>query len=93
MDTLEQHVLKEYPHVWIDTILFFIAVVFVILTAAFSIVARAANLSLWYPLIVLVVPAVIAFFTTRRRNSYYEKLSKVSIYFPLERESSCLLIS
>ncbi|GAA5803142.1 hypothetical protein EDC94DRAFT_605961 [Helicostylum pulchrum] len=74
-NTLDEHILREYPHVWIDTYLFFTAICFVIATAAFSIVARAADLSMWYPLIMLLIPAVIGFITTRRRNKYYKKLA------------------
>lgn len=76
-NTLDKHVLEEYPHVWIDTYLFFTAICFVIATAAFSIVARAADLSMWYPLIMLLIPTVIGFITTRRRNKYYKKLAAV----------------
>lgn len=75
MDALEKHTIKEYPHIWIDTYLFLTAIMFVIATAAFSIIARAANLSMWYPLIMLSVPAVIAYFTTKRRNAYYRRLA------------------
>ena len=77
MDALEKHVYKEYPHIWVDTYLFFTAIVFVIAAAAFSVVARAANLSMWYPLAMLAAPALIAYYTTVRRNAYYKKLSLV----------------
>ncbi|KAI8069128.1 uncharacterized protein B0P05DRAFT_551651 [Gilbertella persicaria] len=73
--TINRHVYREYPHVWIDTYAFLLAVTFVIATAAFSVIARAVDLSMWYPLILLSVPALVAFFTTRRRNSYYRRLS------------------
>ncbi|KAG2207395.1 hypothetical protein INT47_006870 [Mucor saturninus] len=75
IEALDSHVLKEYPHVWLDTYLFFIAICFVIATAAFSIIARAAQISMWYPLIMLLIPATIGFVTTRRRNTYYKKLA------------------
>lgn len=76
---IEQHVAKEYPQIWIDTYLFLIAILLVAVAAAISIVARAANAGLWYPLIILLVPAMIAFFTTRRRNTYYIRLARVSL--------------
>ncbi|EIE81127.1 hypothetical protein G6F46_011744 [Rhizopus delemar] len=76
LDAIEQHVLNEYPQVWLDTYLFLFAIVLVAVAAAISIVARATNLSVWYPLLILLAPAIIAFFTTRRRNSYYVRLSR-----------------
>ncbi|OAD08354.1 hypothetical protein MUCCIDRAFT_182437 [Mucor lusitanicus CBS 277.49] len=76
LKTIDKHVYNEYPHVWVDTYLFLTAIMLVVATAAFSVVARAANLSMWYPLIILVVPIVIGFITTRRRNAYYTRLSK-----------------
>lgn len=77
IETLDFHIFKGYPHVWLDTYLFFIAVCFVIAAAAFSIIARAAQLSMWYPLIMLLIPASIGFITTKRRNTYYKKLAVV----------------
>ncbi|ORE06752.1 hypothetical protein BCV72DRAFT_119542 [Rhizopus microsporus var. microsporus] len=76
LTAIEQHVAKEYPQIWIDTYLFLIAILLVAVAAAISIVARAANAGLWYPLIILLVPAMIAFFTTRRRNTYYIRLAR-----------------
>ncbi|KAI8328932.1 hypothetical protein EDC96DRAFT_452593 [Choanephora cucurbitarum] len=73
--TIDEHVRHKYPHVWIDTYAFVTAVVFVMGTAAFSVIARAAELSMWYPLLLLAVPAFVAFFTTRRKSSYYRRLS------------------
>lgn len=77
LKAIDFHVKSEYPHVFLDTYLFAIAISFVIGTAAFSVAARAINLSMWYPLILLVIPAAIAYITTKRRNAYYGKLSKV----------------
>ncbi|KAI7905993.1 uncharacterized protein BX663DRAFT_498424 [Cokeromyces recurvatus] len=75
MNTINKHIYNEYPHTWIDTYLFIIAVILVIVAAAFSVVARAITLSMWYPLIILIIPAIIAFITTKRRNAYYDRLS------------------
>jgi hypothetical protein len=77
LKAIAYHIETQYPHVWLDTWLFTTAILFVIGTAAFSVAARAIDLSMWYPLILLVVPAVIAYITTRRRNRYYTKLSRV----------------
>lgn len=77
LEALDKHIIEEYPHIWLDTYLFFTAICFVIATAAFSIIARAANLSMWYPLTMLVIPAIVGFITTRRRRTYYKKLATV----------------
>lgn len=77
MQELNSHMYTQYPHIWIDTYLFFTAVMFVIGAATFSIIARAVNLSMWYPLIMLLIPGIIAYFTTKRRNVYYKKLANV----------------
>ncbi|CAO3702516.1 unnamed protein product [Rhizopus stolonifer] len=73
---IEQHISAQYPQVWIDTYLFLAAILLVAVAAAISIVARASDLSVWYPLIILIAPAIIAFFTTRRRNTYYIRLGR-----------------
>jgi hypothetical protein len=81
MQELDTHILNEYPHIWIDTYLFFVAILFVVGAAAFSIIARAVDLSMWYPLIMLLIPGIIAYFTTKRRNVYYKKLARVNITY------------
>lgn len=78
MFAIENNVKTNYPQIWVETYLFIFAVALIIAAAAFSIVARAANLSMWYPLIILLIPVIIAFITTRRRNGYYARLSHVS---------------
>lgn len=78
LTAIDQHVSAQYPQIWIDTWLFLIAILLVALAAAISIVARATDLSVWYPLIILLAPAMIAFITTRRRNTYYIRLGRVS---------------
>ncbi|KAI8644581.1 hypothetical protein BD408DRAFT_383450 [Parasitella parasitica] len=85
LKTIDEHVYKEYPHVWTDTYLFLAAILLVVIAAAFSVVARAANISMWYPLIILVMPIMIGVITTRRRNTYYSRLTK---YY--ESLQSCL---
>ncbi|KAI9253154.1 hypothetical protein BY458DRAFT_522162 [Sporodiniella umbellata] len=76
LESIEQHVLAEFPQVWIETYLFIVAIALVALAAAISIVARATDLSVWYPLLILIAPAIIAFYTTRRRNTYYGRLGQ-----------------
>ncbi|KAI8334361.1 hypothetical protein BC941DRAFT_504277 [Chlamydoabsidia padenii] len=75
--TISKLVRTSYPQVWIDSILFFTAIGFVLLAAAFSIGLQATASQrdkLWYPLLILAVPVFIAFWTSRRRATYYVKL-------------------
>ncbi|KAI8141287.1 hypothetical protein BJV82DRAFT_670906 [Fennellomyces sp. T-0311] len=76
MRTIKQLVLKEFPHVWIETHLFVLAMALVIAAAVFAIIARALAIALWYPLCILILPAIIAYWTTRRRGLKFIKLSK-----------------
>ncbi|CDS11193.1 hypothetical protein LRAMOSA03456 [Lichtheimia ramosa] len=75
MATLRQLVRKEYPNIYPDTYMFMSAIGFVIATAAFSIVARGLEISMWYPLLILVAPAILAYWTTRRRSVHYIKMN------------------
>lgn len=79
MATLRQLVRKEYPNIYPDTYMFMSAIGFVIATAAFSIVARGLEISMWYPLLILVAPAILAYWTTRRRSVHYIKMNNVSV--------------
>lgn len=61
---------------WVDTHLFVLAIFLVIAAAGFAIIARALQLAMW-PLLILLLPAFIAYWTTRRRGLHYIKLTKV----------------
>jgi Flp pilus assembly protein TadB len=79
LKALEENIKKEYPHVYVDSVLFGAAILLVVVAAVFSIVSRAVGISLWYPLLILVVPAGIGLYITRRRNTYYKRLEKVRL--------------
>ncbi|KAI9484403.1 hypothetical protein BDB00DRAFT_894004 [Zychaea mexicana] len=76
MQNIKQLVSTDFPHVWLDTYLFVLAMVLVILAAIFAVVAVELSIETWYPLCILVVPAIIACWTARRRGLYFIKLSK-----------------
>lgn len=78
MASLQRVIRNKYPHAWVDTYLFSVAVLLVITAAVFAIIARAYNLALWYPLLILIVPALIAYWTTRRRGLQFFKMNCVS---------------
>ena len=77
MKTITRLVLREFPHVCLDSHLFVLALVLVIGAAIFSIAARALSITMWYPLCILIIPAIIAYWTTRRRGLYFIKMSQV----------------
>ncbi|CAO3589472.1 unnamed protein product [Absidia cylindrospora] len=77
LNTISSLVQNSYPQIWIDTYLFVLAIFFVLFAAAFSIALQATasqREKLWYPLLILIVPVIIAFWTSRRRSEYYERL-------------------
>lgn len=86
MATIRQLIRNEYPNIYPDTYMFMTAVLLVIATAAFSIIARGLEISMWYPLLILFAPAFLAYWTTRRRSMHYLKLNRVCcIIFFLRR--------
>ncbi|ORZ02843.1 hypothetical protein BCR43DRAFT_482264 [Syncephalastrum racemosum] len=76
IETLRLLVRREYPGLWPDTYMFMVAIALVIATAAFSIVARGLDISMWYPLLILIAPALLAYWTTRRRGMHYLRVSR-----------------
>lgn len=77
MDLIRDMVRKKFPSHWLDTQLFFLAIILVMAAAAFAIVAHAHELAMWYPLLILIVPAMIAYWTTRRRRFHTFRLAAV----------------
>ena len=77
MNTITRLVLREFPHVCLDSHLFVLALALVIAAAIFAIAARALSIAMWYPLCILLIPAIIAYWTTRRRGLYFIKVTQV----------------
>ncbi|ORX47782.1 hypothetical protein DM01DRAFT_1385794 [Hesseltinella vesiculosa] len=79
LDTIKEVIRTSYPQVWIDSYLFFSAIFLVIFAAVLSISLQTTSQDksqLWYPLLILIGPAIIAFWTSRRRSRYYVKYMK-----------------
>ncbi|ORZ15685.1 hypothetical protein BCR42DRAFT_415725 [Absidia repens] len=77
LSTISTLIRNTYPQIWIDTYLFFLAIFFVLFAAAFAIGLQATASQrdkLWYPLLILIAPVFIAFWTSRRRATHYERL-------------------
>ncbi|KAJ2956193.1 hypothetical protein NQZ79_g7919 [Umbelopsis isabellina] len=73
---LRHLVRKKYPSSHLDYYIFALAIIFVIASAAFSLVARAAGVSMWYPLILLLFPASLSLWTSRRRATMVNRVKE-----------------
>ncbi|KAG2221721.1 hypothetical protein INT45_007127 [Circinella minor] len=73
MKTINNLVKEKYPNIYPETYMFSIAVILVIATAAFAILGRSLDISIWYPLAILIVPAMLGYGSTRRRSQYLRK--------------------
>lgn len=79
MERLQLLIRKEFPNIHPDSYMFSVAILLVIITAVFSIIARGLEISMWYPLLILLAPGLLAYWTTRRRSMHYLKMSQVSV--------------
>ncbi|KAG2189033.1 hypothetical protein INT44_004175 [Umbelopsis vinacea] len=73
---LRQLVRRKYPSSHWDYYIFLLAILSVIASAAFSLVARAAGVSMWYPLLLLVFPAILSLWTSRRRSTMVYRIKE-----------------
>ncbi|KAI9319412.1 hypothetical protein BX666DRAFT_1840741, partial [Dichotomocladium elegans] len=74
--SLKKLVGELYPNVYPDSYLFVCSALLVIAAVIFSIYARNLEISLWYPLLILLLPAILACWSSRRRSAHYTKLRK-----------------
>lgn len=49
-------------------------------SAGFSLAARSADISMWYPLILLLVPAALSYWTSRRRATFVYRIRQVGSF-------------
>ena len=80
MRTIKKLVKKKYPNIYPETYMFSIAIILVIVTAAFAILGRSLDISIWYPLAILIVPAMLAYGSTRRRSQHLRKFLSVRLF-------------
>ncbi|KAI7864401.1 hypothetical protein BDF14DRAFT_1834557 [Spinellus fusiger] len=76
MASLSTLVRASYPHLYFESYMFSVTVLLTIIAAGVCIVIRATGYSLWYPFLVLVVPAVMAYGVAHRRSAYKLRMSK-----------------
>ncbi|ORZ03498.1 hypothetical protein BCR43DRAFT_520634 [Syncephalastrum racemosum] len=65
---LEHLVRHECPSSHVDYYVFCFVITCVMCSAGFSLAAQSADISMWYPLILLLIPAGLSFWTSRRRG-------------------------
>ncbi|KAI9489780.1 hypothetical protein BDB00DRAFT_747778, partial [Zychaea mexicana] len=73
MATIRAIVKERYPHIYPETYMFMAAVVLVVATAALAILGRTLDIVIWFPLLILIAPAVLAYGTTRRRSQHQRR--------------------
>ncbi|KAI8388899.1 uncharacterized protein BYT42DRAFT_468938, partial [Radiomyces spectabilis] len=76
MNDIEKLIRKKYPHIWLDTHLFALAICLLILAGVFAVIVHIKDIMQWYPLLILIAPAIIAYWTTWRRSTYLLRLNK-----------------
>lgn len=70
---------KEYcPSQHIDFYIFLIAIVCIVCSAIFTFIARSLSISMWFPLLLLLIPTILSFWTSKRRSRIYIKIREVS---------------
>ncbi|KAL0092583.1 hypothetical protein J3Q64DRAFT_1818740 [Phycomyces blakesleeanus] len=76
MAVIQELTHRTYPHLWPNTLLFAGSVALVVFAAVFAVVANAIRLSLWYPLLILIVPGIMGFWSSRRRSRHPERVEQ-----------------
>ncbi|ORE18860.1 hypothetical protein BCV71DRAFT_214503, partial [Rhizopus microsporus] len=71
---LKQITKERCPSQYIDFYIFLIAVTCIICSAMFTFIARSLNISMWFPLILLIIPTIISFWTSKRRKQMYGEI-------------------
>ncbi|OBZ81459.1 hypothetical protein A0J61_10496 [Choanephora cucurbitarum] len=76
MDQLDQLVRHQCPSHHIDLYVFIVAVVCVVCSAVFTFVARSLEISMWCPLLLLLIPTGLSFWTSKRRSTLATRTKK-----------------
>ncbi|KAG2196641.1 hypothetical protein INT46_002349 [Mucor plumbeus] len=67
---------NQCPSHHIDFYIFTIAVLCVICSAIFTFIARSLNISMWCPLLLLLIPTALSFWTSKRRSTLIVKIKE-----------------
>ncbi|KAI9253487.1 hypothetical protein BDA99DRAFT_540739 [Phascolomyces articulosus] len=73
---LNQLVRAQCPSSHIEYYVFIFIITCIACSAGFSLAARSADISMWYPLILLIIPAALSFWTSRRRATLLYRIKQ-----------------
>ncbi|CAO3623863.1 unnamed protein product [Mucor hiemalis] len=73
---IERLVRNHCPSYHIDFYIFLLAVICIICSAIFTFIARSLNISMWCPLLLLLVPTGLSFWTSKRRSKLMIKIKE-----------------
>ncbi|KAI9317410.1 hypothetical protein BX666DRAFT_2120977 [Dichotomocladium elegans] len=76
LSQIERLVREKCPSTHVEYYIFVFIIACIVCSAGFSLAARSANISMWYPLILLIVPAALSFWTSRRRSTYVHRIKE-----------------
>ncbi|KAI8139030.1 hypothetical protein BJV82DRAFT_628773 [Fennellomyces sp. T-0311] len=76
LEQLNRLVRNKCPSSHTEYYVFVFIITCIACSAGFSLAARSADISMWYPLILLVIPAALSFWTSRRRASLVYRIKE-----------------
>ncbi|KAG2227887.1 hypothetical protein INT45_002125 [Circinella minor] len=76
LDQLNQLVRTKCPSSHAESYVFIFIITCIVCSAGFSLAARSTSISMWYPLVLLIVPAALSFWTSRRRTTLVYRIKK-----------------
>ncbi|OAD04722.1 hypothetical protein MUCCIDRAFT_108555 [Mucor lusitanicus CBS 277.49] len=76
VEQLNRLVANQCPSHHVDFYVFTIAVLCVICSAIFTFVARSLHISMWCPLLLLLIPTALSFWTSKRRSTLIVKIKE-----------------
>ncbi|EPB87703.1 hypothetical protein HMPREF1544_05484 [Mucor circinelloides 1006PhL] len=76
VEQLSRLVANQCPSHHVDFYVFTIAVLCVICSAIFTFVARSLHISMWCPLLLLLIPTALSFWTSKRRSTLIIKIKE-----------------
>ncbi|CEP13406.1 hypothetical protein [Parasitella parasitica] len=76
IEQLDRLVQNQCPSHHVDFYVFTIAVLCVVCSAIFTFIARSLNISMWFPLLLLLIPTALSFWTSKRRSTLIIKIKE-----------------
>ncbi|KAI9032496.1 hypothetical protein CLU79DRAFT_150446 [Phycomyces nitens] len=88
IDTLDLFVQTSCPSIHLEYYVYVFTVACVVCSAAFSLAARSAGISMWYPLLLLLIPAGLNIWTNQRRSGLIDRIRSVCSLNQFDRTTS-----